>query len=570
MVVILIIFGWIIINIFECVLLIDDGHTGIHIHKIVFVLYVTSILIILKYSISNGNKQCQLLITDPCMSPSAISHCPLSKPLASHQLAVRFLSPTPQQAFNNSLTQDCSEMCFSMIDLTVVYLFSVAYECLIDCLLQRLIIIIFNLIKIALEMILLMAKQVQYWWFDLCNVINVWNLWNCSGSDIIATYHQRGHIFNAIGNIYIIWIVLYAMHINFTQKVNTSSSGSYKLSDNEIIHYILNKTMAIIAMIIHYRTFTLNDNQCYQIINKNSNYGLILTVINVIGIIACQIEILAAFYVVIGEISSFMISHAVMDILMKFNLYLGEADSLLFHLITNRINLHSITCVFNSIDIIVARIDHIYIIFIMMDVINMISIRKLNANRNNGCTCKTRIIQFVLHGNKHIAIIVVRYQKFNVNVCIMDKFYSTTHKTNNFDTRIIVINTIDIIMHQIGHISHFTSDGFNDVCNSPGTVEYFIAINYNTFKLELAVSKMDTTNTLKTFKIFLFTIVIIMAARISMEIITIVLKWLLQRLFCSILDGMTHIVDILIKMTILLLFDALTNIVHGIISKLDK
>ena len=122
----------------------------------------------------------------------------------------------------------------------------------------------------------------QYWWFDVCNVIEVWILWNCSGTDILTIYHHNGLIFNAIGNIHIICFVLYGIHINFTPKVNTSRSGRYKLSENEIIHYVLNKTMAIIVMIIHYRALTLSDNQFYQIINKNHNSDLILTVINVI------------------------------------------------------------------------------------------------------------------------------------------------------------------------------------------------------------------------------------------------------------------------------------------------
>ena len=67
-------------------------------------------------------------------------------------------------------------------------------------------------------------------------------------------------IFNAIGNIYIIWLVLYGIHRHFTPKVNTCSSGGYKLSEKEIAHYVLNKTIAIIVVIIHYRTVTLSNN----------------------------------------------------------------------------------------------------------------------------------------------------------------------------------------------------------------------------------------------------------------------------------------------------------------------
>ena len=412
-----------------------------------------------------------------------------------------------------------------------------------------------------------MAKQVQYWCFKLCNVIKVWILWNCSGAGIVTIYHHNGPIFNAIGNIYITWIVLYVKHRNFTQKVNTSSRDSYKLSENEIIHYILNETMAIILMIIHYRKFTSKDNQFHQITNKKHYSNLILTVINIIEIIVYQIKILAAFYVVIGKTSSFMKSHSVIDIQMKLNLYLGEAitNSLLFYLIINRIhNLHAIMSVFNSIDVIMVQIDHIYIILIMMGVINMSSIHKLNTNRNNGR--ETRTIQFVYNGNKNIAIVLVHCEEFNVNVSRMDKSYSITNTANNFDTSIIVINTIDIIIHQIGYISYFTTDGSTDGRNSPGTAIYFV-IDYKKFKFALVVSKMITTNTPEIFEIFVFIIVIIMTARMSMGIVTIVLKWLSH----SVHNVMTHIVDILIKMTMLLLFfDALTNIDDEIISKLDK
>ena len=419
-------------------------------------------------------------------------------------------------------------------------------------------------------MTLLTADQVQYWCFNVCNVIQAWILWNCNGADIVTIYHHNGLIFNAIGNIYIIWIVLYAIHRNFKQKVNTSSGGSYMLSENEIIYYVLNKAITIIVMIIRYCKYTLNDNQFHQIINIKHNSNLILTVIDQIEIIVYQIKILAILCVVIGETWSLMKSRVVIDTQMKPNLYLGDANSLLFYLTTNRIhNLHSIICIFNSIDIIIVRIEHIYLILIMMDVINMISIHKLGTKRNNGC--ETTTIQFVSNGNKNIAIIVVHYEEFNVNIYRMDKFYSITDKTNNVDASIIVINTINIIIHQIGYISYFTTADSNDACNSPGTAVYFIAIDYHKFKLALVVSKMNTTNTLEIFEIFLFIIVIIMTARMSMEIIAIVLKWLLLRLFCSIHNGMIHILDILTKTTMLsLCFDALTSMVEDIISKLDK
>ena len=155
--------------------------------------------------------------------------------------------------------------------------------------------------------------------------------------------------------------------------------------------------------------------------------------------------------------------------------------------------------VLNSLVTNIVRIDHFYIVLIEMVAT---STHKLNTNRNSGC--KTRIIQVVSNRNTNIAIIVVHHEEFNVNTCKIDKFYSITNKPNNYDTIIIVINMVDIITHQVGYISHFTMDCFNDIRNSSGTAAYFIVSDYNVFKFG---SRMNTTNTVKIFKKLQFIIV---------------------------------------------------------------
>ena len=105
----------------------------------------------------------------------------------------------------------------------------------IDCLLHRIIIKVCSLTDIVLKMTLLMRKQLQYWCFDICNVIEVWILLNCIGVDIGIIYHRNDLIFDAIGYIYIILFMLDAIHRNGTQKSDTSNSGTYKLSRNGIM-----------------------------------------------------------------------------------------------------------------------------------------------------------------------------------------------------------------------------------------------------------------------------------------------------------------------------------------------
>ena len=113
-------------------------------------------------------------------------------------------------------------------------------------------------------------------------------------------------------------------------------------------------------------------NQFHQIINTMHNFNKFITMINVIQSIARQMEILVAFYEVIGAIS-FMISYtAVIDIWIYFNLSLDKTHSLSFYLITCSIyDLHLIMLIFNLIDTIIAPVDGIYTILVMMVLINV-------------------------------------------------------------------------------------------------------------------------------------------------------------------------------------------------------
>ena len=411
-------------------------------------------------------------------------------------------------------------------------MFHDAYVLVTDYLLHRILI----KARIVLEMtFLLMAKQLQCWCFDICNVIEVWLLWDYSTVDIITICYHNGLVFDTFGCIYIIWMTMDAIHRNYGQKSQTNSSGSYKSNRNKLIQYTLNETIGIMVMIVDYRIFALSMNEFNHIIDKILNFHLIIAMID---IIIYQIETIAALYVVFGVTLSFMVTHAT-NIQIESNLYSDATDSSLFCLVTNIIHdFHLILFVFSLVVTIIVQIDHIYIVRIKMVVM---STHKLNTNRHNGC--KARIIQFMFNRNTN-TIIVIHHEEFNVNIHKIDKFYSITNTANNYDTIIIVINMVDIITHQLDN---------------------------NVFKFDVVVSRMNTTNTDKIFKILQFIVVIIDTARMSMEIILMVLQCSSLQLFSSPLDRMIHAADILIQLsTIPPRLDALTDIFDKININLGK
>ena len=425
-------------NIFERVFVIDDICITVDIYKVVFVLCIPKLLNYGKYIICNDNKECQLLVTQPCMTPQQA----ITNPLPTTYQPLILPSPTPFPPLNKASTQYCNEMFFFTVDLIVIYSFSDVYVNVIDCLLHRIIIRTGSLTRIVLEMTLLMSKQLQYLPFDICNVIEVWILCNCLVVDIVTVYHHSDRIVNASGYTYMILITVDATDRNCIPKSNISNRCSYILSRNGIIQQTLSGTIAMRVMIAHCHKYSLNENQS---INKKHNFKLIITVIYVTHSIAYRIEILVAIHAVIDEKSSFMVSHAaVITIQIEFNLYLNETHSVSFYFMTNSIHAFwTFMLVFISIGAIIARIHHVYIILIMMVIINVISIHKLDTNKNDGHKFKkARLIWFCM----------------------------TAHK--------------------IGYIYHFTMDGFDGIYNSSGTPVYFMVIDYNVFKLGLVVSKI--------------------------------------------------------------------------------
>ena len=73
-------------------------------------------------------------------------------------------------------------MLFCIIDLAVVYLFSDEYIHIVDCPLHKIIIITLKMERIFLIITLPTIKQLQYWWLDVCNVIEV---------EILSNYNER-------------------------------------------------------------------------------------------------------------------------------------------------------------------------------------------------------------------------------------------------------------------------------------------------------------------------------------------------------------------------------------------
>ena len=69
-------------------------------------------------------------------------------------------------------------MILFIVSLTVIYWFSDVYVTIIDFSPHNMFTIIFKLIKFTIEMSLLVTKQAQYWYFQICNEIECWILRN--------------------------------------------------------------------------------------------------------------------------------------------------------------------------------------------------------------------------------------------------------------------------------------------------------------------------------------------------------------------------------------------------------
>lgn len=222
---------------------------------------------------------------------SASPYQPLSYPLLSHH-----------PPLNKTTIINYFEISFLSVDLTVVCWCSNVYLYIIDCTLHKMMISTFKLTRPSLETVISMAKQLHYECCEICNVIildfvELQLIW----ISIAITCHI-GFISNTIGYIYIIWIIMDAIHINYIHKSYINGSDGCELNKNGSIQYTLNGSITTMIKIEKYDTFDTNIskmNQFCQIDDVMHNLNLIITIIKVIDTIAYQIEILIAICVII-------------------------------------------------------------------------------------------------------------------------------------------------------------------------------------------------------------------------------------------------------------------------------
>ena len=90
------------------------------------------------------------------------------------------------------------------------------------------------------NIILLMAKLLQYL-SGICNMIEIWILSNCSGTCIATVYHRNGSIFDAIGYIHVIWIIIDTLHRYFTHSkdVNGNDYSGFEFVVTTVVSWLL-------------------------------------------------------------------------------------------------------------------------------------------------------------------------------------------------------------------------------------------------------------------------------------------------------------------------------------------
>ena len=177
-------------------------------------------------------------------------------------------------------------MLFFIGDSTVVYWLSYVYLHIIDCFLDKTIIITCKRLKILVKSTLSMAKRLQYWCFDIGNVIQWWILRNT-----VAVYNYNDVIIDTIGCIYIIYIIVDAIQRDHNHKLQINGIGGDNLNQNKIIWLTLNKNITVVFMIASGYKFIPNVykmHQLYRIDNKGQNLssnrhmGMILGIIDAV------------------------------------------------------------------------------------------------------------------------------------------------------------------------------------------------------------------------------------------------------------------------------------------------
>ena len=282
----------IIIMIRVVVIFMIDDKSCFYLHQEHCELILIAIVVLVAYISNESN--------DTRLYQSLISHASttleqaIRKPSASHQLPLTEPSLTPQQGIRNTASTSHFRLILFIVNLPVVCCFSDVYMNIIDCSFHNMDTIIFKLIKFLSEMTLSMAKQSQYWCFEICNVIEFSILWNYSSMFETIVYNC----------------------INWGIGKNTTK---YKMDQTciiscNIIHIdppaahinilsILNESSMIEIKIVNYNQFDLNACaaiEFYQNANEMNDFYLTVAIISAIDTMKHAMEILVVICAIIS------------------------------------------------------------------------------------------------------------------------------------------------------------------------------------------------------------------------------------------------------------------------------
>ena len=146
-----------------------------------------------------------MYITNTCQSCINNALTTTYQPLTHHSLSplcpITYHSVCNQPPLNKTASMICFVMLFFIVHWKVVYSVSDGYGHEIDYLSNKVGIILSKLISILLKVTILMTKQLSYWFFGICNVIEDWISWNyCVGKyfNCLSSYWR---MFDTIGYI---------------------------------------------------------------------------------------------------------------------------------------------------------------------------------------------------------------------------------------------------------------------------------------------------------------------------------------------------------------------------------
>ena len=305
---------------------------------------------------------------------------------------------------------------------------------------------------------------------------------------IIIIYQRNSATIVRIVYIYILWLKENAVNIICINKLRTSSNSSNKLNQNTIIYHTLNKPIASMCTNKDYDELDANVDildRIYQIPYEIGIFDSIIIIVNVSGIILCQIQTVMVVYAITDNACIFYdtiletVVYGFM-LLLKFNTSSYRKDSPFFHSIATKIdNFDSNIAVINLTNKITAQANHSYAILIViinellimiMDIHSANNIQslsndgetivctpQLHTNCSNGSKLNQNgIICCVLKTNITITFTIINCGKFVTNMCQMAQFYQINIPMHDLNPIITIMSVIDTITHQIGILINAT------------------------------------------------------------------------------------------------------------------